>query len=576
MNPYLQFGNSRTGIEFTKERFDERMTGYRDGGATVDGFRNDFDSAVAPDGNSVWAADSRGRRQHMTQVYLQEKSVEVEDFDVRNTTCPLNPGDKRQQYLFVQLTPAKRPRQDLNNVRVAWPGPHQIAMARWSRDKEWAPPGEEQVAEWKVLNVNLLVGGANYFDGDAPSIVHADKVRVFLKQAHSAGMKVLPYVTFSDFNFGARDYQKHAGDWYSSRCIEFKNETLLMCPGADGWRLHFEKHIEWLLSNFEFDGLYVDHWQLRQCNNPRHGCGLTPFRFVTEAYHDLAKRARRAVARHTRGKGIMLMNGGGACQSYCASMFDMRKVPERELLSSTNPERAGSHALVYPSGFGQNNVFFNFAAAAGFSFKAKLESAPADGAAQDGDQGRTLGAKLWKIFADFDPNRARKISTFQRAGILDIDGKGAQINAYCRDGKALLVGGRFLSARAPSIDVEALAADIRSVVSRAGLVSWIGDDLAFYLKPFFKLPDATGSIDDLEATKRKAFVEGGHTQATVDGATERVKVRFTSRQSLGLQSDKSYRLTDLLGRARPAPLQGDSFEIDLTDDYPFAVLVEPN
>ncbi len=582
INPFLQFGNRRTGIEFTKERFDGRMTGYRDAGATVDGFHNDFDTAKAPDGSMVWGADSRGRRRHMTQVFLQEKSVEVEDFDVRNTTCPLNPGDKRHRYLFLQMVPAKLPRQDLNSVRVVWPGPHQIIMAGWNHDNEWTPPSDEQIARWKALNVNLIIGGANYFDGDTPSIVHADKVRAFLKKAHAAGMKVIPYVTFSDFEFGAREYRKHAADWYSSRCIEFKNETLLMCPGADGWRDHFEKQIEWLLSNFEFDGLYIDHWQLRVCDNPRHGCGIPPFRFVTEKYHDLAKRARRVVARHTAGKGVMLMNGGGACQSYCASMFDlgllgentdMRKVPERDFLSSANPERSGSHALVYPSSFGQNNSFFNFAAAAGFSFHANMDGGKDKNSGND--HGRTLGNALWKIYNEFDLNRGRKISTFQRAGILDITGKEAQVNAYCHDGKALLVGGRFQSARAPTIDSDKLAADIRDAVIRAGQISWVADDIIFNLKPFFKPTGATNSIDDLEATKREAFTEGGQRKAADGGATERVMIKLLDRKALGLEPGKSYRLTDILGRARPGPLRGEEFEIDLTDDFPFAILVEP-
>ena len=584
VNPYLHFGNRRTGIEFTKERFDQRMTGYRDAGATLDGVTNSFDTAQAPDGTWVWGADSRGRRRHMTQVYLRDEAVEVEDFDVRNTTCPLNPGDRRHQYFFIQLTPGKQPREDLNSVRVAWPGPHQIAMAGWNLKQEWAPPGDEQIAEWKAMRVNLLIGGANYFDGDTPSLVQAEKVRAFLRKAHEAGMKVIPYVTFSDFEFGARDYRAHAADWYSSHCIEFKNETLLMCPGADDWRDHVEKQLEWLLSNFEFDGIYVDQWQLRACDNPRHGCGLTPFRFVTDGYHDFAKRARRVVARHTHGKGVMLMNGGSGVASCCASMFDlglmgentdMRKVANRELLSTMNPERTGSHALVYPSGFGQNNAFFNFAAAAGFSFNARFDAATAAGKEPDDDKGRTLGTALWKIYADFDLNRARRISTFQRTGILDIEGKGAQINAYCRDGRVLLLGGRLASARTPEIDADALAADIRGAVLRAGFVNWVADDLVYYMKPFFKPADATASIDDLEAAKRQAFSEGAHRKAGDGEVSERVRVTLVDPAALGMKAGPTYRLTDLLGRARPSPLRDDAFTVDLIDNYPFAILVEP-
>lgn len=584
LNPYLHFGNPKTGIEFTKERFEQRMTGYRDSSVVIDGVENQFDAAKEQDGQLKLGADSRGRRQHMTQVYLQENGIEIEDFDIRNTTCPLNSGEKRHRYFFVQMTPPKLPKEDLNGTRLAWPGPHQIRMVGWSQEEEWEPPKDAQIEEWESMHINLLVGGANYFDGDTPSLVKQDKVREFLKKAHDAGMKVIPYMTFADFEFGARDYRKQGGKWYNSRCIEFKNETLLMCSGSEEWRNHFEAQAEWLLSNFDFDGLYIDHWGLRQCDNGEHGCDGRPFQFVTEGYHDIAKRARRVVSRHTDGKGVMLMNGGGGCATFCAAMFDlgllgenvdMRKVPERELLSTINPERSGCRALVYPSGYGHTNAFFNFAAAAGFPFNARLEKNCVAGPKDAADRGRPLGTSLWKIHAEFGTEHAMKVSTFARDNILDITGKGAQVNAYCRDGQLLLMGGRLQSAQIPDIDPEALGVNIRTAILDAGLIDYVADDIVFRLKPLFKPTGTIDTGDDLEGAKRKDFLYGSSQDSKDSDQGERVIIKLLDWERLGMASGKQYQLTDLLGKANPGELKEDSFEIDLVEDYPFAVLLSP-
>ena len=135
------------------------------------------------------------------------------------------------------MTPAKEPRSDLNSIRAVWPGPHQIVMTRWrGTPGPWEPPSDEQVKLWAQMGVNLIIGGANYWSGDYARPLAAEKTRHFLETAHHYGIKVIPYVTFADFNFTAPGYQEHAAEWMASQGIEYANETTLMCYNAQGWR----------------------------------------------------------------------------------------------------------------------------------------------------------------------------------------------------------------------------------------------------------------------------------------------------------------------------------------------------
>ncbi len=570
--PYFHLGNVHTGIDFTKERFDGRLAGYRDAGIKLpDGFSNDFDSAQAPDGTWVVAADSRGKRDHMTQVFLHEDGVEVEEFDVRNTTFPFNPGEDRSQFFFLQLLPPKKPRQELNSVRMAWPGPHQVVMAGWADNREWHPPSSEEIMRWKETGVNLAIGGLHFFDGDAPSSTMNEEVRHYIKEAHAAGIKVIPYMTFNDFAFGSRDYRRDAPAWYYSACIEYRNETTLMCYNADGWRENFERQAEWILSNFEFDGLYVDHWATRKCDNARHGCGHAPFTWVTEAYHDIAKRARRVVARHTNGKGIMLLNSGGDPFAGCACMFDLRlqgenidlkRVPEKDLALSMNPARQGGHAVVYPGHWRLSESFVCFVAASGHGYRVAEAFRKHNRAAE-------MLVNLSLLQEKFVLPDTKKISTFLRAGILECSGTGIAVNAFCRPGQALLVGARLPAASVGVVDKEACSASIRDAIIKAGIREHVAGRLASALEPFYLPLGAEATVDNLETAVRRAG-RAESQSALVASQTETITA--ANPEALLLSESSGWEIKDLLGNAAPN-LVGRAVSLTVHADQPFALLL---
>ncbi|HLA40043.1 MAG TPA: hypothetical protein VJ417_08600, partial [Candidatus Glassbacteria bacterium] len=90
--PVVHLGNSLTGIEFTKESFGDRHSGYRDSRVRLEDGRDiQTGSVETEDGQWLSPYDSRGRRDIFTQIYVREQGLELEEFDIRNTTYPLNP-----------------------------------------------------------------------------------------------------------------------------------------------------------------------------------------------------------------------------------------------------------------------------------------------------------------------------------------------------------------------------------------------------------------------------------------------------------------------------------------------------
>lgn len=451
-NAFFHLSNRLTGIEFSKQDFAGRHSGYRDSAVLLENGQNvDTGAVKTKDGRELVGWDSRGRTNVFTQLYARNGRLELEEFDIRNTTFPLNPGEVRERVFWVQATPAKRPRNDLNSLRVVWPGPHQIVMPRWrGTQRPWEPPSDEQVRLWAQIGVNLIVGGADYWSGDYSRPLQPEKISHFIATAHRYGIKVIPYVTFTDFNFAAPGYQEHAAEWMASQSIEYASETSLMCYNAKGWRDYLEKQWDELLSQFEFDGLYIDHWiNIRFCSNSRHGCGGYLGSFATGGYHDFARRARRVVARHTAGKGIMLLNANMLLFSGVVPWFDIRlngenddplKMSEQTILTTWDGWGQGVQSLGEWGRTGKRRAMMNllsmFAISSGPVHPRDLE---------EWKEGKSVelaeARELWGIWRFFGLNGAQRISGFDPEGLVKMEQQGSIVNAFARDGRMLVIMG---------------------------------------------------------------------------------------------------------------------------------------
>jgi hypothetical protein len=451
-NAFFHLASRVTGIEFSKQDFGDRWSGYRDSSVVLEnGKEVDTGAVETKDGRVLSGWDSRGKAGVFTQLYRRERTLELEEFDIRNATYPFNPGDVRTRVFWVQMTPAKQPRDDLNSIRLVWPGPHQIIMTRWrGTQKAWEPPSDEDVKLWAQMGVNLIVGGANYWSGDYARPLQPEKTRHFIETAHHYGIKVIPYVTFADFNFTAPGYQQHAAEWMASAGIEYANETTLMCYNARGWREYLEKQWDQLLAQFDFDGLYVDQWiNIRFCNNSRHGCGGYLGSFSTEGYHDFAKRARRVVARHTGGKGVMLMNANMLLFSGVVPWFDIRlngenddplKMTEATLAVSWNGWGQGVQTIGMwrPNQDAQSMINLLTTLMIPFPVRGPktLEEWRTSTRAPIAPARETWG--YWRFFG---LNSSRKFSSLDYPDVVAMNEPGSIVNAFARNGRLLAVVG---------------------------------------------------------------------------------------------------------------------------------------
>jgi hypothetical protein len=522
-NAFFHLSNRVTGIEFSKQDFADRYSGYRDSSVHLEnGKMVDTGAVETKDGRTLRGWDSRGRTNIFTQLYMRDRGLELEEFDIRNATFPLNPGEARQRVFWVQPSPAKHPRNDLNSLRVVWPGPHQIVMTRWrGAQRPWEPPTDEQVKLWAQMGVNLIIGGADYWSGDYARPLAPKKKKHFIETAHRYGIKVIPYVTFADFNFTAPGYQEHAAEWMASKSIEYANETTLMCYNAKGWREHLEKQWDQLLENFDFDGLYIDHWiNIRFCWNARHGCGGYLGSFATEGYHDFAVRARRVVARHTNGQGIMLLNANMLLFSGVVPWFDIRlngenddplKMREETIVTTWNGWGQGVQSLAMWRGSQDSRSMINLMTTFAIPFRLNRMTMPRSVEEWKTSQvpEMALARELWGIWRFFGLNRAEKFSSFDTRDVLQMTQAGSIVNGFARDGRALVVMG----------------------------------------------------------------VQGGK------GVREE-KLQISAPAGLGLREGMSYRIIDLRGnhylRSQPyniAELAG--IPVRLTDDEPLILLIEP-
>lgn len=585
LNPFFHMGNTQTGIEFSKQDFADRHSGYRDSSALLeDGRKIEFGTVKTADGKEIYSGDSRGWRRHFTQMYRRGDGYELEEFDIRNTTIPMNPGQQRERTFWFQLTPCRHSRNDLNTLRVTWPGPHQVQMVRWvGRTTPWAPPSDEQVKLWAQMGYNLIVGGSDCFSGDYMHPMESEKVRHYIETAHSYGMKVIPYVTFSDFNFAAPGYQEHALEWMASADIEYRGETTLMCFGAEGWRNHFEKQIDSLLGNFDFDGLYIDHWgNTRPCNNARHGCGGYMMRFIVEGYHDIAKRARRVVARHTNGQGIMLVNSGDDIFSGVLSWFDLRlvgenidprKVPAMTIRSSYDPDRQGIATVAYPSRYKMDASFLNFVVSHMFSVRLSAELSLEQW--QDSCPGQPWDGykRYWDIWRYFNLNAAKRISAFRSAAVAKVSHGDARVTLYLKDGRILAVLGvvKLIDLAANMNMVDQAVRDVEAALKTAGLSPVLAEDLAGELRPHIRPGGAAASANTVESAIRAGF--GGDT--AVDMTTWDDCLELTDLPALGLNNGGQYVVQDLLNHCYIDVKDISRVPVRLHASQPQVLLIEP-
>ncbi|MGH9844404.1 MAG: DUF6259 domain-containing protein, partial [Blastocatellia bacterium] len=259
--PWFRLGNERTGLEVTTWDVDSQTWNFVDG-------------------------TSRKDQSEMFVIERRNGRIEWENFLRRNVATFARKGWQSGGQFALAVTPPKKFDPYYAMLKGYHLGPHQHRAA-------FIAPDEEQIRQLAQSGYNLLTGVANWRSGEyAP--LNEDELRGAIALCHRYGIRIIPYVTLMDLCQDTEAFREHGAEWAIEPTTEYfqvsssfrdsekerawrndpDQQTMLMCPNAAGWRAHWQRQIDRIIDQYDFDGLYFDFWAARLvCENARHGCG---------------------------------------------------------------------------------------------------------------------------------------------------------------------------------------------------------------------------------------------------------------------------------------------------------------
>ncbi|MCK4298481.1 MAG: hypothetical protein KAX80_03045, partial [Planctomycetes bacterium] len=269
--------------------------------------------------------------------------------------------------------------------------------------------------------------------------------------------------------------------------------------------------------------------------------------------------------------GIILLNTGEDLFSgvlawidlrLMGENFDPRRAPELTLTSTYNAERQGLHILVYPSRYGTDQTFLNFAMS--FTTPHRLRPTPPTiDEWQDKPTGKPWdGYKpYWDVLRFFGVNQAGKVSPFESGGLIKLSTPGARANVFTRDGKVLLVVG-LVPVRPLDLhgkEIAKLSDDIRKAMLNASIGGGVADGILTHLKPFMK-PEALAQAQAEPILKPRRIAD---------------TVTILDPKALGLNPRRKYVVQDLLSHRYVKMSGRSSIPVRLNTLWPQVLLIEP-
>lgn len=313
--PWLQLGNDQAGLDLVVDDGSELSHGWTDS-------EPKSDPLELAGRNFVLAAD----RTTVGWTY----------FAIRNLYTPLRDGWTRSNRCYLSPVPAKPYDPRLADLRVHWMGPHQIHPG-------FVYPTDGEIAVLARRGINLLIGCAHWRSGDYANPLEPEETRRVIAACHRHGIRILPYITFTDLDHPLTAFQEHGQEWQIEPVAEFRHLTNLMCYGAEGWREFWKGQVDAILDRFDFDGLYIDFWVGKMaCRNHLHGCGIKYPRFTLPGVREMAWHAFRRV----REKGpdrFILCNTNLFAGALINNLVDIRLPGEWAPIEETGEALARGH-----------------------------------------------------------------------------------------------------------------------------------------------------------------------------------------------------------------------------------------
>lgn len=409
---FVHFGNPKTGIEFYQTDFTNQTFGYKDGSRFGAG------------------RDAMGFRYLMTEVWERSDAYELQMMSLRDSFVPVRPGWSRANSFSFMVTPTKEPRRDLEQVRVWWLGPHQYQPG-------FRHPDENTIRRLAQAGINVVVGGANYESGDYANPEGPEQTRNFIATCHRYGIRVVPYVTFSDLAHVLPAAKEHLEEWMAEPKIEYRYSTTLMCFNCRPWREYWKGQVTKLFEQYDFDGLYIDMWvSTLGCVNQRHGCNGRLKTYTIEGLREFTKIARQCVMAG-RSDRFVMVNSNEVYASAPFSLVDIRLVGENTRLEEKGPPDL--QVLLEPRRTGSQTLLMSRR-----RYDAKLVNialtydAPPRSTGNIPAPGTGTGIwRYWDVFRTFQVDRATPISGLNDPEVIATSNADCRVSAWARDGELL-------------------------------------------------------------------------------------------------------------------------------------------
>jgi hypothetical protein len=309
--PWFHFGNDRSGLELVFPYSDNRQACYTD-------------TSPYPDGDPLGGAGD------LFTLKREDTGLLCRSYLIRNLREVIKPGNSFEDTFYISALPGRTMRHETNSLQIQWIGPHQY-------ENKWQHPGEEEIRAWAAGGVNTVVGGANWYSGNYSNCSMAQETKEFLNRCHKYGLRVIPYITFTDQEYGTPGFDETGPKWRIEPVTEFNYRSQLMCYGSEGWQDHWQKEISKIFDTFPFDGLYIDFWAGKViCYNADHGCTGPHGRFTIDGLRKMARIARGVVDTKTE-HGIILANTNILPLAMINNWMDARLYGEWHNLEQTDP-----------------------------------------------------------------------------------------------------------------------------------------------------------------------------------------------------------------------------------------------
>jgi len=326
--PWMQLGNDSAGLDLVMDYAEEISHGWTD---------------------SVPQDDPLGRPGTSFVLEADRSRVSWTYFSIRNLCTPVRGGWRRYNRFYLSLVPAKPHQPALTDLRVHWLGPHQ--WHNWG----FSYPTDEEIGELARRGINLIIGGAHWRSGDYAHPDDASEIRRLIAACHRVGIRIIPYITFTDLEHDTPAFPDHGQEWQIEPVAEYRHQTNLMCYAAQGWRDHWKRDVDTILERFDFDGLYIDFWVGKMaCRNLLHGCGSKYPRFTLPGIREMAWHAFRGV-KAKGGHQFILANTNLFAGALINNLVDIRlpgewanieETPEELIRGHLNSRRLGCNALL--------------------------------------------------------------------------------------------------------------------------------------------------------------------------------------------------------------------------------------